>query len=894
MSGAVGGKGGYSIGILNILKKTIIYLYAGGKGGCISKSANDYTGGFNGGGTGGISGSMSRSGGGGGASDIRINQDSLYARIIVAGGGGATSWGPTSETGDAGGGTSSAAGTNSPGLSTQNSGNTFGIGGNCYTSSSSYNINGAGGGGWYGGKVSTSSYASGSKRHGGGGSGYVYTSSTASSYPSGCLLNSSYYLTEAQTIAGNTSFISPTGTAETGHAGNGYVRITVIEIKSNNISIYSKNLNPLPSGYIELEYIQTTGTQYINTEVIPNDNIGFDATLEVLTPLTSSPYYNLFGARGNDASGGSAETQNTFRIDTIPIDNNTGTELKFGTTIYNSGITGSQKIHIELKNKVYTKPDGSKIQLSGTITNTYPIYIGCLNKENNPYGNKPTMKIYNFKLYNGDNLIRNFIPALRNSDKKTGLYDIVNNKFYTDAGGSNFTCNNVKDPQCITYLNGEYLNDQSNNAISVQNNGITLSEEQKFNEKSTLKCSGSAYMYIPFPTSQIGDITIECWIYQTSNTNSTYPTPYTLISSGGRGLYLHQNNNQTYCATSSSGQQMTATATKPVLNKWVHLVQCLSGTTTYCFVDGTLIGTIANTNTTYVGLTIGTLSESVSSLYSTSCYWQGYIGEVKVSKGCKYLTNYTEQANPYKDYSWKSNSAFLFKKTNWINYKDIYIKFNPQSLLPSGYTALEYIKCEGAQYINTQFIPTGNTRVLLDFETDTSESQNLFCGGRTAASGSDKQTFTAFYSVNNEKTIRRDYYGTSKTSTITYNPGRILFDANKNKTYINKNLDSVLSNYTLATSTASVMPIVLFTTCHQTSSSAALTLSNSNWAKYKVYSCKIWDNDIIQRNLIPAKNTSGTLGLYDAVNNMFYTNAGTGTFTAGPIATTSWVKIGSL
>lgn len=48
------------------------------------------------------------------------------------------------------------------------------------------------------------------------------------------------------------------------------------------------------------------------------------------------------------------------------------------------------------------------------------------------------------------------------------------------------------------------------------------------------------------------------------------------------------------------------------------------------------------------------------------------------------------------------------------------------------------------------------------------------------------------------------------------------------------------------------------------------------------------------RNLIPAKNSSGTLGLYDAVNNVFYTNAGTGIFTAGPIATTSWVKIGSL
>lgn len=59
-----------------------------------------------------------------------------------------------------------------------------------------------------------------------GGSGYVYTSSTASNYPSGCLLNSSYYLTSATTIPGNVSFTSPSGSSETGHTGNGYVRIT--------------------------------------------------------------------------------------------------------------------------------------------------------------------------------------------------------------------------------------------------------------------------------------------------------------------------------------------------------------------------------------------------------------------------------------------------------------------------------------------------------------------------------------------------------------------------------------------------------------------------------------------------------------------------------------------
>lgn len=62
----------------------------------------------------------------------------------------------------------------------------------------------------------------------------------------------------------------------------------------------------------------------------------------------------------------------------------------------------------------------------------------------------------------------------------------------------------------------------------------------------------------------------------------------------------------------------------------------------------------------------------------------------------------------------------------------------------------------------------------------------------------------------------------------------------------------------------------------------------------KLYSCKILNNNNLIRNFVPCKNSSGTLGLYDAVNNVFYTNVGTGTFTAGPISTTSWVKIGSL
>ena len=48
---------------------------------------------------------------------------------------------------------------------------------------------------------------------GAGGSGFVWTTETASSVPSG-------------TVSGNTEFENITGGTETGHTGNGYAKIT--------------------------------------------------------------------------------------------------------------------------------------------------------------------------------------------------------------------------------------------------------------------------------------------------------------------------------------------------------------------------------------------------------------------------------------------------------------------------------------------------------------------------------------------------------------------------------------------------------------------------------------------------------------------------------------------
>lgn len=230
-SNNTGGKGGYSVGTLSATSGiSSIYVYVGGTGS--ASTGGIANGGWNGGGTSWASNGNDPAAGGGGGSDIRVNGNTLYHRIIVAGGGGGGGEDLGDHAGYGGGETGengTGANTNVNGGGTQTNasyGAVFGQGAHTRCDG------GAGGGGWYGGGVfngisnAPASNDACDAGGGSGGSGYVYTSSTAGNYPSGCRLNSSLYLTSAQTIAGNTSFIAPNGSNETGHSGNGYARIT--------------------------------------------------------------------------------------------------------------------------------------------------------------------------------------------------------------------------------------------------------------------------------------------------------------------------------------------------------------------------------------------------------------------------------------------------------------------------------------------------------------------------------------------------------------------------------------------------------------------------------------------------------------------------------------------
>lgn len=872
-----GGKGGYSKGTITLNKKTNLYLYTGGQGlgGTTYNSSGATTaGGFNGGGS---ATSQDIRGSGGGGTDIRIGTDSLYARVLVAGGGsgssgyislagfagggisGKTYGNADSSTGSSyygGGGSQTKGGAIAPYNGNYATAGSFGQGGNYNAKSNTYYGSG-GGGGWYGG--------GGAVGIGGGGSGYMYTASSASYYPSGCLLNSQYYLENATTLAGNTAFTSPTGTSETGHAGNGYIRITVIQAQGGNTLI--KFPQTLPSTYNAIKYLQFTGTQYINTGVTVDSNTGFDITFEVLNGQSSSPYYNLFGVRGNDSSGGTSENQNFFRIDTIPVDSNSGTEFKYGSTVYNSGIKNTSKINIKLLNKVYTKPDGSTITVAGTITSGLSMYIGCINKAGTAYGNKASMKLYRFKIYNGSTLTHDFIPAQRVSDKVLGLYDLKTSTFKTNSASDiPFTSNLMNDPSSLAYFNGDSLQSQGNSSLTITKNNVTLSNEQTHFGKNSLKFDGSSsYMYMPFPSTYTGDITLEGWFYQTSNNNVTYPTPFTLISSAGRGFYMHRSSSQTFVAATPSNSWPGLNGGTTTLNTWTHIAMCLSGTTTYCFLDGKLKGTLTNTNTSYVGLTLGTLAGSASDNHSSGCYYKGYIAELKVTKGCKWTKDFTLPAIPYS----------TAKDSNpWKEPIQMFVNTGVSTTIPSDLVELEYIESTGTQYIDTGFKPNQDTRISITVDFPRSSTTWLY-GGRTAA-GSNSFGFLCL----NGNTYRFDY--ASSMNELTAKPtGKFILDSNKNKCYINNEL--------------------VFTTTYKTFTSPVsmyiFNVNNNGSAKegssVKLYNCKIYDNGTLIRDFIPVKRISNNgYGLWDKVTKAFYPNAGTGTFTGGSAITlTGWHKI---
>lgn len=186
--------------------------------------------------------------------------------------------------------------------------------------------------------------------------------------------------------------------------------------------------------------------------------------------------------------------------------------------------------------------------------------------------------------------------------------------------------------------------------------------------------------------------------------------------------------------------------------------------------------------------------------------------------------------------------------------------------IKEGYQLLSYIEGTGTQYIETNFTPNNNTRLIAEFQyTNTEGVQYLFC----VRDGSDASYANRYGFLLKENVFRSDYgnsnavYPSSLDVSLKY-----IVDKNKNICLLNGNL---VSNSELTFNSNNTLPLL-----------AGKTGGKIEYnSKVKLYYCKIYDNGNLIRDYYPVKNSENKIGLLDIVNNQFYQNAGTGEFVGG-------------
>ena len=186
----------------------------------------------------------------------------------------------------------------------------------------------------------------------------------------------------------------------------------------------------LPAGYTRLEYIESTGTQSINT----GKKLHGTDTIEIKYSdfiKGSSSDNMLFGHYSDNAIAYNLMLNRIYvyfkSLVGVPI-----SSIDTSDTSAHTIKLGNNKLYFdnELKIKFNRETD---FQTSG------PVYLFSAN---NSY--KSTAKIYFYKVTSFDNqIIQNLIPARRDSDGEIGMYDLVSGTFFTNADSGKFVAGPV-------------------------------------------------------------------------------------------------------------------------------------------------------------------------------------------------------------------------------------------------------------------------------------------------------------------------------------------------------------------------------------------------------------------------------------------------------------------
>ena len=209
----------------------------------------------------------------------------------------------------------------------------------------------------------------------------------------------------------------------------------VKQVSVNGVVLWKKA--PSPSEYTQLEYIESTGTQWIDTGIATSNNdLGF--MLEAM-PLTSSDVYPM----------GSRATNGGTRF--FGIRSQSSANFSYGWSTYLSASASQSYVDVRTtmslnwlnSKKVTIGDDSADLSTVADVANGRNITLFGVNGQLLWKG-----RIYRAQISEGNEIIANFIPVMRNSDSKVGMRDTVTGQFFTNAGTGEF----IASPRFVEYI----------------------------------------------------------------------------------------------------------------------------------------------------------------------------------------------------------------------------------------------------------------------------------------------------------------------------------------------------------------------------------------------------------------------------------------------------------
>ena len=173
--------------------------------------------------------------------------------------------------------------------------------------------------------------------------------------------------------------------------------------------------NLLPDEYKQIEYIESTGTQYIDTGFYPTENMNMSIEFQ----------FNELTGDKNSLWGSTVKSKQT----SIFISKNKHLYIRFGEGTFTDETSNLYE------RKIVTSKDkigyyNNKTVTYGNSWNNETLYLFAEREDGNMiFGNG---RIYSYSFgYNNQNFI-NLIPCYRISDNKPGMYDLIEGNFYTN------------------------------------------------------------------------------------------------------------------------------------------------------------------------------------------------------------------------------------------------------------------------------------------------------------------------------------------------------------------------------------------------------------------------------------------------------------------------------